>query len=153
MTLLFNSPCVAMWVPFNEGWGQFDANKAVEAIRMMDDTRTIDHASGWHDQKSGERPRVFTYTINPTRYVKDTIGRAVVLSEFGGYSQHLSEHSFSPKEFGYKRFKSARWRFRVWLLSARGDSGKGERALRRNLHATIGRGAGQTVLSPMTARS
>ena len=23
--LLYNAPCIAVWVPFNEGWGQFDS--------------------------------------------------------------------------------------------------------------------------------
>lgn len=104
--LLYNSPCVAMWVPFNEGWGQFDANKAVDQIRSMDATRTIDHASGWHDQKGGDTRSLHVY-YKPYRFSPDKFGRAVVLSEFGGYSQHLPEHSFSQKEFGYKRFSSA----------------------------------------------
>ena len=43
-----------MWVPFNEGWGQFDSEKAVETILQLDTTRTIDHASGWHDQGVGD---------------------------------------------------------------------------------------------------
>ncbi len=103
--LLYNSPCVAMWVPFNEGWGQFDANKAVDAIRALDGTRTIDHASGWHDQKGGDVKSLHVY-YKPYRYQKDLYGRAVVLSEFGGYNLHLAEHSFSQKEFGYKRFIS-----------------------------------------------
>ena len=29
---LYNCPCIAMWVPFNEGWGQFDAAKACDVI-------------------------------------------------------------------------------------------------------------------------
>ena len=103
VNLLYNSPCVAMWVPFNEGWGQFDANKAVEAIRALDETRTIDHASGWHDQKGGDVKSLHVY-YKSYRFSKDAGKRAVVLSEFGGYSQHIAEHSFSPKEFGYKRF-------------------------------------------------
>ena len=106
VSLLYNSPCVAMWVPFNEGWGQFDANQAVAQIRMLDDTRTIDHASGWHDQKGGDVKSLHVY-YKPYRYGKDEVGRAVVLSEFGGYSQHIAEHSFSQKEFGYKRFQNA----------------------------------------------
>ncbi len=106
VSLLYNSPCVAMWVPFNEGWGQFDANQAVAQIRMLDDTRTIDHASGWHDQKGGDVKSLHVY-YKPYRYIKDDVGRAVVLSEFGGYSQHIAEHSFSQKEFGYKRFQNA----------------------------------------------
>ena len=43
-----------MWVPFNEGWGQFDALKATEFIRERDNTRPIDHASGWYDQGGGD---------------------------------------------------------------------------------------------------
>lgn len=54
VTQLYNCPCIAMWVPFNEGWGQFDAEKNVAAILEIDATRTIDHASGWHDQGIGE---------------------------------------------------------------------------------------------------
>lgn len=103
VNLLYNSPCVAMWVPFNEGWGQFDANKAVDAIRALDETRTIDHASGWHDQKGGDVKSLHVY-YKPYRFSKDAGKRAVVLSEFGGYSHHIAAHSFSQKEFGYKRF-------------------------------------------------
>ena len=103
--LLYNTPSIVMWVPFNEGWGQFDANKAVDAIRALDQTRTIDHASGWHDQKGGDVKSLHVY-YKPYRFSKDSYGRAVVLSEFGGYSQHIAEHSFSQKEFGYKRLKS-----------------------------------------------
>ena len=106
VNLLYNSPCVAMWVPFNEGWGQFDASKAVDAIRALDETRTIDHASGWHDQKGGDVKSLHVY-YKPYRFAKDSLGRAVVLSEFGGYSQHIAEHSFSQKEFGYKRYNTA----------------------------------------------
>ncbi len=103
--LLYNIPCVAMWVPFNEGWGQFDANAAVEAIRMIDRTRTVDHASGWHDQKGGDVKSLHVY-YKPYRFQADSFGRAVVLSEFGGYSRRVEGHSFSEKEFGYRRFRS-----------------------------------------------
>ncbi|MDO4573434.1 MAG: glycoside hydrolase family 2 TIM barrel-domain containing protein, partial [Clostridia bacterium] len=41
--LLCNCPCVAVWVPFNEGWGQFDAARAAERLRALDPSRTIDH--------------------------------------------------------------------------------------------------------------
>jgi hypothetical protein len=104
--LLYNSPCVAMWVPFNEGWGQFDANRAVEEIRALDQTRPIDHASGWHDQGGGDVKSLHVY-FKPYRFQKDGRERAVVLSEFGGYAHHVAEHSFSEKEFGYKRCKTA----------------------------------------------
>jgi hypothetical protein len=106
VSLLYNSPSIVMWVPFNEGWGQFDANKAVDAIRSIDATRTIDHASGWHDQKGGDVKSLHVY-YKAYRYKGDSYGRAEVLSEFGGYSHHIPEHSFSQKEFGYKRLPSS----------------------------------------------
>ena len=102
---LINVPSIALWVPFNEGWGQFDAKEAVRCIQSLDKTRTIDHASGWHDQKIGEVRSLHVY-FKGYHFKRDRLGRAVLLSEFGGYSLHLPEHSFSPKAFGYKRFKS-----------------------------------------------
>lgn len=103
---LINVPSIALWVPFNEGWGQFDAKESVLRIQALDKTRSIDHASGWHDQKTGQVKSLHVY-FKEYRYKKDKLGRAVLLSEFGGYSLHLPEHSFSPKSFGYKRFKTS----------------------------------------------
>ncbi|MEL7603909.1 MAG: glycoside hydrolase family 2, partial [Bacillota bacterium] len=37
--LLYNAVSLAVWVPFNEGWGQFDAAGMCEAVRGMDATR------------------------------------------------------------------------------------------------------------------
>ena len=33
---LFNAPSVVMWVPFNEGWGQFDSTLVMERLRALD---------------------------------------------------------------------------------------------------------------------
>lgn len=103
---LYNCPCIAMWVPFNEGWGQFDAKKACEVIRRLDQSRTIDHASGWHDQRTGDIKSWHVY-MKKFRYVPDRYSRAVILSEFGGYVHRVDSHCFSDKEFGYKKFDSA----------------------------------------------
>ena len=102
---LYNCPCIAMWVPFNEGWGQFDAAKFYHLIRKLDKTRTIDHASGWHDQGIGLIKSEHVY-FKEYSYHPDGRSRAVVLSEFGGYSCRVAEHSFGDREFGYKRFGS-----------------------------------------------
>ncbi len=99
---LYNSVSVAMWVPFNEGWGQFDAKEAVRRIIAKDTTRTIDHASGWHDQFIGDIKSLHVY-FKPYKFKKDKLGRAVVLSEFGGYNCMIPGHSFNTKDFGYKK--------------------------------------------------
>ena len=103
---LYNTVSVAMWVPFNEGWGQFDASEAVRRILKLDATRTIDHASGWHDQKIGEIKSLHVY-FRKYRFQPDKLGRAVILSEFGGYNFRVNEHCFNEKDFGYKRFETA----------------------------------------------
>ena len=67
--------------------------------------RTIDHASGWHDQKIGDTKSLHVY-FKKYDFKPDKLGRAVLLSEFGGYNLRCAGHSFSEKDFGYKKFKS-----------------------------------------------
>ena len=102
---LVNCPCIAMWVPFNEGWGQFDAAKMHDFVRSIDPTRTIDHASGWHDQGVGQVVSRHVY-FRKYAFKADKKGRAVLLSEFGGYNHHVSGHCFNNKNFGYKNFET-----------------------------------------------
>jgi beta-galactosidase/beta-glucuronidase len=106
VTTLYNCPCIAMWVAFNEGWGQFDAAKALDFIRSLDDTRTIDHASGWHDQKVGQVKSIHVY-FRKYRYIPDKLDRAVLLSEFGGYNLRVWGHTWNEKDFGYNSCVSA----------------------------------------------
>lgn len=101
---LRNCPCIAMWVPFNEGWGQFDAARMCDLIKSVDTTRTIDHASGWHDQKIGETKSLHVY-FRPYKFKPDKLGRAVLLSEFGGYNHRVRGHCYNNKDFGYKSFE------------------------------------------------
>jgi hypothetical protein len=103
---LYNSVSIAMWVPFNEGWGQFDAGEAVSRILELDTTRTIDHASGWHDQHIGDIKSLHVY-FKKYRFRKDKLGRAIILSEFGGYNFRVDGHTFNEKDYGYKRFETA----------------------------------------------
>ena len=103
---LYNCPCIAVWVPFNEGWGQFDAQRAYDLIRSMDTSRTIDHASGWHDQGISDVRSDHVY-FRPYKFRPDKKGRAVLLSEFGGYNLAVDGHCFNSKDFGYRRFESA----------------------------------------------
>ncbi|MFT2817768.1 glycoside hydrolase family 2 protein [Leifsonia sp. A12D58] len=104
--LLRNVTSIAVWVPFNEGWGQFDALEATATLRRIDPTRTVDHASGWHDQGGGDLTSLHVYfrRFRVPKRREATAHRALVVSEYGGYSQRLPEHSVSAREFGYKRF-------------------------------------------------
>lgn len=103
--LLYNVPSISTWVPFNEGWGQFDALKAVEFIQQLDTSRHIDHASGWHDQKGGDFRSLHIYFVK-VKIKEDKQNRAIVLSEFGGYSHTVKDHVGTTHQFGYAKYDS-----------------------------------------------
>ena len=91
-------PCIACWVPFNEGWGQFDAGKAVEALRTLDGTRLVDEASGWFDQGGGDVHSLHNY-FYPLRIRPQK--RTVALSEYGGIAWPMPGHEPPRKTYGY----------------------------------------------------
>ena len=99
---LYNVPCISTWVPFNEAWGQFDAERIANDVKAQDSTRTVDHASGWFDQKAGDFNSVHNY-FRKLRVEKDD-KRAFVISEYGGYACHVTGHSSVERVFGYKKF-------------------------------------------------
>jgi beta-galactosidase/beta-glucuronidase len=105
--LLRSVPSVALWVPFNEGWGQFDTARIAEVIRALDPTRPVDHASGWHDQGAGDVLSLHVY-LRPFRmkrsWRKDP--RVLALTEYGGYSLAVPGHTWGSQIFGYKRFQT-----------------------------------------------
>ena len=103
---LFNAPSVALWVPFNEGWGQFDSTLVMERLRALDPTRPVDPASGWHDQGAGDLRSLHVY-FKPFRFRRDRRGRALALSEFGGYNLRVDGHCFNQKDYGYRRLPDA----------------------------------------------
>lgn len=100
---LYNCPCIALWVPFNEGWGQFDSANAYKFIKKYDSTRVIDSASGWHDRGVTD---VISKHIYFTPIKVKAGNKPYVLSEFGGFSHRVKGHTFNNKMFGYKIYNS-----------------------------------------------
>ena len=105
-------PCIGCWVPFNEGWGQFDAPHATAALRALDATRLVDEASGWYDQGGGDVYSLHNY-FYPLRVRPKE--RAVALSEYGGIAWPMPGHEPPRKTYGYGTAKSraeltARWK-------------------------------------------
>lgn len=100
---LYNCPCIAMWVPFNEGWGQFDSKKAYELLNSWDKTRIVDSASGWHDRGVTD---VISKHIYFTPIVVKQGDKPWCLTEFGGLSTRIKNHTFNNKMFGYKIYKT-----------------------------------------------
>lgn len=99
-------PSIAIWVPFNEGWGQFDAARITDAIRKKDPSRLIDSTSGWFDQNCGDFISIHNYFRPLSVSVKEWNNRAFFLSEYGGFACHIKNHSSVERVFGYKHFES-----------------------------------------------
>ncbi|HZU86004.1 MAG TPA: glycoside hydrolase family 2 TIM barrel-domain containing protein, partial [Anaerolineaceae bacterium] len=107
---LYNTPCIAVWVPFNEGWGQFDSARITKQIKAWDPTRLVDSASGWFDQGAGDFESLHIYGLRLRRRNPQakTAQRAFVISEFGGYSLALERHLWDAhKKFGYRFYKTS----------------------------------------------
>jgi len=99
-----NHPCVVMWVPFNEGWGQHDTPEIVAAVQQYDPTRPVNEASGWTDKGSGDVKDVHKYPGPGMPPLEEQ--RVAVLGEFGGLGIPLSGHLWwDKKNWGYRNFQ------------------------------------------------
>jgi beta-galactosidase/beta-glucuronidase len=110
VALLRNAPSIAVWVPFNEGWGQFDANDVAREVKTLDPTRPVNHVSGWIDQGGGDIKSFHSY-VRPfrlpgrwRRLLRRPERRVYALTEYGGYSLKVPGHDWSTREFGYRHF-------------------------------------------------
>jgi len=78
----FNHPSIIVWVPFNEGWGQYATGEIVDFIKGLDPTRLVNPSSGWADRKVGDIRDIHAYPGPAIPEVEEE--RAIVLGEFGG---------------------------------------------------------------------
>ncbi|HOK95256.1 MAG TPA: beta galactosidase jelly roll domain-containing protein [Anaerohalosphaeraceae bacterium] len=102
---LHNFPCIVMWIPFNEGWGQHDTEEIVQWMQNYDPTRPINEASGWHDRGSGDVSDMHNYPGPGVRPAEDK--RVCVLGEFGGLGLPIEGHLWQPdRNWGYVSYKN-----------------------------------------------
>ena len=100
---LRNHPSICLWTIFNEGWGQFCADEACKKLKNLDSTRFVDSTSGWFHQRLSDVDSLHIY------FKKLRLGgerKPQLLSEFGGYSYKIPEHSFNLKKtYGYRKYE------------------------------------------------
>ena len=102
--MLFNYPSVVYYTIFNEGWGQFDSDTLYERLKTIDETRIVDSTSGWFRQSRSDVSSHHVYFKAPN--ISHEKGKALVLSEFGGFSYRVEEHLFGPKNYGYSKHEA-----------------------------------------------
>jgi beta-galactosidase/beta-glucuronidase len=101
-----NHPCIVMWVPYNEGWGQWDTPRIIDFIKKLDPSRLVDNTSGWSDRGVGDVMDMHKYPGPGAPEPEQK--RASVLGEFGGLGLPLSGHTWqSEKNWGYRSFTNS----------------------------------------------
>jgi beta-galactosidase/beta-glucuronidase len=102
----YNHPSIVMWVPFNEGWGQFKTEEIINWTIKYDPSRLVNGASG------GNHFPV-AHTIDHHQYPGPGMPpmqqeRAMVLGEFGGLGLPVEGHLWQNKNnWGYRKYQTA----------------------------------------------
>jgi len=101
--LVYNSPSVGVYVPFNEAWGQFDTVKTTEWTKVYDPTRLVNPASGGNNFPVGDILDWHHYP-DPVMFARDP-DRANVVGEYGGLGLVVPGHRWNNGEiFQYAGF-------------------------------------------------
>ena len=103
MDALRSHPSIVMWVPFNEGWGQYDTERIAAWTKSYDPTRLVNNASGWTDKGAGDTVDIHSYPGPDMPEPEEK--RAAVLGEFGGLGLPLTGHLWQAEgNWGYRNF-------------------------------------------------
>jgi hypothetical protein len=105
ITTFYNHPSIITWVPYNEGWGQWDTPRIVDLIKQLDPTRLVNNASGWTDRGVGDVHDIHSYPGPAAPPVEEN--RAAVLGEFGGLGLPVKGHLWQKeRSWDYIRYET-----------------------------------------------
>jgi len=105
MDAFHNHPSIVVWVPFNEGWGQFETTDVLNWTKRYDPTRLVDGASGWTDRGSGDMIDMHKYP-GPGMFDVEA-KRASVLGEYGGLGLPVKGHLWwNKRNWGYRTYET-----------------------------------------------
>ncbi len=113
---LHNFPCIIVWVPFNESWGQFKTAEITKWTMEKDPSRLVNSASGGNFHEVGHILDLHNYP-QPVMAKPEVFGsrQALVLGEFGGLGLPLEGHTWLDKDnWGYRTFENADTLFKTY---------------------------------------
>ncbi|WP_170311590.1 glycoside hydrolase family 2 protein [Vallitalea okinawensis] len=102
---LYNVPSLGMWIPFNESWGQFDSRRVGDWLSSYDPTRYVDYHCGWIDTKGGQLQTEHIY-CQPLAMPEVKNNRAMIVSEYGGYTYQPKGHIWEDEFFSYSHYET-----------------------------------------------
>ncbi len=99
---------IVVWVPFNEGMGQFQSKEITNWTKNHDPSRLVNGISGWQDRGVGDFIDLHQYPGPGMEPPSQNEGRAIVLGEFGGYGLPVVNHMWNQtkKNWGYRVSKT-----------------------------------------------
>ena len=102
-----NAPSIVVWVPFNEGWGQYATCRIAEMVKSYDPSRLVNPASGWSLRSCGDIYDIHSYDIQ-VQVPPVTIDRASVVGEYGGIGLPVEGHLWNPdmRNWGYQTYST-----------------------------------------------
>ena len=97
---------IVVWVPFNEGWGQFQTKEITDWTINYDKDRLVDATSGWTDMKVGHMFDAHQYPGPSMEPQSQNPGRATVLGEFGGLGWPVKGYLWNEDKgnWGYRTY-------------------------------------------------
>jgi len=102
--LLKSHPSLIGYTIYNEGWGQQEASACYEILKKEDPDRLFDATSGWFFDDKSDFDSYHIYFRNKVLKGKQ---RLLLLSECGGFTRNIEEHSDSKKtSYGYGKTDS-----------------------------------------------
>lgn len=108
MDYLYSYPSVAVWVPFNERWGQFKTKEIAEWTEEYDPSRLVNPASGGNHYPGIGHILDLHHYPEPKLYFYDAM-RATVLGEYGGIGYPMEGHLWATdRNWGYVQYKSSK---------------------------------------------
>ena len=104
---LYSYPSIAVWVPFNEAWGQFKTPEIVAWTKEYDPSRLVNPASGGNHYTCGDILDLHHYP-GPNMFLYDP-RRATVLGEYGGIGLVVEGNTWvnDKKNWGYVKFNTS----------------------------------------------
>lgn len=103
MDYLHNHPSIVVWVPFNEGWGQYETQRISAWTQAYDPSRLVNPTSGWTDRGVGHMFDAHQYPGPSIQQVPPN--RATVLGEFGGLGWPIEKHLWwNKRNWGYRTY-------------------------------------------------
>ncbi len=105
--LHYNSPSIVIWVPFNEGWGQYETCRIADNVKAMDPSRLVNAISGWALRPCGDLYDIHTYGTE-LRMAPSYLERATAIGEFGGIGYPIEGHLWNPdmRNWGYQTYQT-----------------------------------------------